>query len=71
MHLDVIAGDFFGGGQRVQRGGFERPVVVFGNDESSHQITRASVLSLSTSSATEPTLTPALALWRLVDFERR
>ena len=57
-HLDVITGDFFGGGQRVQSRGFERPVIVFGDDESSHQITRASVLSLSTSSATEPTFRP-------------
>src|SRR6266403_1274634 len=34
---------------------------MLGDDQSSHQITRASVLSLSTSSATEPTLWPP---WR-------
>ncbi len=57
-YVDVIGGNLFGGGKRVQRRGFERAVVVFGDDESGHQITRASVLSLSTSSATEPTFRP-------------
>ena len=41
--------------------GFSAAVVMFGDDQSSHQITRASVFSLSTSSATEPTLWPP---WR-------
>src|ERR687890_245190 len=51
---EVVAG----GGDRGQRRGFQRVVVVFGNDEDGHQITRASFFSLSTSSVTEPTLTP-------------
>ena len=46
------------GGHRVEGRGLQCPVVVFGDDENRHQITRASSLSLSTSSATEPTLTP-------------
>src|SRR5439155_1732501 len=50
--------DLRGGGHRVEGGGLQRPVVVFGNNENRHQITRASSLSLATSSATEPTLTP-------------
>ena len=57
----LFGGDFLGGGDRVEGRGLQCPVVVFGDDESSHQITRASVLSLSTSSATEPTLCPP---WR-------
>jgi len=39
----------------------EHYVAVFGDDENGHQITRASFFSLSTSSVTEPTLTPP---WR-------
>ncbi len=59
--VDIVAGNFLGRGDRVQGCGLQGPVVVLGNDESSHQITRASVLSLSTSSSTEPTLCPP---WR-------
>src|SRR5271165_3987656 len=61
--IDILAGDFRGGGDSVERRGLERAVVVLGDDEGGHQITRASVLSMSTSSATEPTLRPP---WRLV-----
>ena len=43
---------------------------MLGDDQDGHQITFASFLSLSTSSATEPTLLPALALRRLLDLER-
>ncbi len=50
-----------GGGGGVQGGGLDRIVVVLGDDENSHQMTLASVLSLVTSSSTEPTLTPP---WR-------
>src|SRR5260370_6107639 len=54
--------DHYVGGDGVQHGGLDRMVVVVGDDEYGHQITRASFFSLSTSSATEPTLTPP---WRL------
>ena len=53
--------DLGGGGGGVQGGGLDRLIVVFGDDENRHQITRASFFSLSTSSSTEPTLTPP---WR-------
>src|SRR6266851_626279 len=59
--IDILAGDFLGGGDGVERCGLQRRIIVLGDDEGSHQITRASVLSLSTSSATEPTLWPP---WR-------
>src|SRR6516165_7939832 len=58
QYVDVLAGDFLGGGNGVEGRWLQRAVVVLGDDQSSHQITRASVLSLSTSSATEPTLWP-------------
>src|SRR6516225_1338203 len=58
QYVDVLAGDFLGGGDGVEGRRLQRAVVVLGDDQSSHQITRASVLSLSTSSATEPTLWP-------------
>src|SRR5215471_9259934 len=61
QNVDLLAGDLLGGGNGVKGRGLERAVVVLGDDEGSHQITRASVLSLSTSSATEPTLWPP---WR-------
>src|SRR5205807_8088203 len=61
QNIDLRGGDFICGGNRVERRGLQRPVVMFSDDESSHQITRASVFSLSTSSATEPTLWPP---WR-------
>ena len=48
------------GSHRVQRGRFEFGVAVFGNNQGSHQITFASLRSLSTSSSTDPTLMPAL-----------
>src|SRR5260221_4952543 len=49
------------GGHHVERCRLERGMVVFGEKENSHQMTRASFLSLSTSSATEATLRPP---WR-------
>src|SRR4029077_11041691 len=58
QNVDLRTGDLVGGGNRVESRGLERPVVVLGDDEGGHQITRASVLSLSTSSTTEPTLWP-------------
>src|SRR5271169_6665914 len=59
--VDLTGGDLGCGRNRVEGRRLQRPVVVFGDDQSSHQITRASVFSLSTSSATEPTLWPP---WR-------
>ncbi len=63
QHMDVAA-DLACGGDRVQRGGTERHVVVVGDDENvgHDQITRASVFSLSTRAATSATFTPALRL---------
>ncbi len=61
QHMDGAAKSGRGGhglGRRI----LERRIVVFGNDERGHQITPASFLSLSRSSATDFTLTPA---WRL------
>src|SRR3546814_5393536 len=49
-----------GGGHGVQRGRLQGRVVVLGDDQRRHQITLASLRSLSTSSATEATFTPAL-----------
>ncbi|MNC60467.1 hypothetical protein D3C75_1103480 [compost metagenome] len=59
QHMDV-ATDLLGGGHGVEGGRCQDGVVVFGNDENGHQITFASFFSFSTSSATEPTLMPAL-----------
>src|SRR5215472_12266962 len=59
--IDFAACDLFCRGERVERRRLERAAVMLGDDEGRHQITRASVLSLSTSSATEPTFCPA---WR-------
>ena len=62
QHMDVAAQPGRGA-QRGQCRALQGGVVMFGDDEDgSCQITRASFLSLSTSSATEPTLMPA---WRL------
>ena len=47
------------GRDRVQGRGLESCIIVFGNDENGHQITLASFFSLSTSSATVSTITPA------------
>src|SRR5215469_13530236 len=58
-YVDVLTGDLCSRRDSVQRRRPQRDIIVFGDDEGGHQITRASVLSLSTSSATEPTLTPA------------
>src|SRR5262249_29957635 len=56
-----VAAELLRGGDGVEGGGLQRGVVVFGNDEDRHdQITFASFFSLATSSATEPTLMPAL-----------
>ncbi len=57
-----LLGDLRGGGDGRQRRRLQRRVVVFGNNQNRHQITRASFFNLSTSSATEPTLIPP---WRL------
>src|ERR1700722_2609027 len=62
--LDVARaglGDFRGRGDGVEGGGLGHLVVMFGDDENGHQITRASVFNLLTNSSTEPTLTPP---WR-------
>src|SRR3984885_6353078 len=59
QHVDVGA-DLFGGGQRFVGGVLERFVVVFGEKKNRHQIAPASFFSLSMSSATVLTLTPAL-----------
>src|SRR5215472_12942756 len=58
QNIDFLASDLLSGGSGIEGRRLERAVVVLGDDEGSHQITRASVLSLSTSSATEPTLWP-------------
>src|SRR6185312_2118862 len=60
QHMELAA-DCRGGGDGVERRSLERLVVVLGDDEKSHQITRASFLSLSTSSCAEPTFLPP---WR-------
>src|SRR5262249_22721823 len=60
-NMDVAAGslgDFARGSDGVQRRRLHRLVIVLGDDKDRHQITRASFFSLSTSSVTEPTLTP-------------
>src|SRR5690348_2629348 len=54
-------GNLGGGGHRRERRRLQRRAIVFGNNKNRHQITRASFFSLSTSSATEPTLIPP---WR-------
>ena len=59
QHMDVAA-ERLGGGQRLVGGVLERGVVVFGKQQRGHQSTPASFLSLATSSATMPTLMPAL-----------
>ena len=51
QHVDIAA-EFFRGGDDVQRDGLERRVVVFRNDENTHEITFASLRNLSTSSST-------------------
>src|SRR5579872_1999941 len=51
-----------GAGKGASGGGFEGSAIMLGNDEKGHQITRASVMSLSTSSLTEATFLPP---WRL------
>src|SRR5690606_31011538 len=63
-HGDVAA-DALRGGDRVERAGPQRGVVVFGQDENCHvvvplQITLASFFSFATSVATSGTFTPAL-----------
>ena len=55
-----VAAERLGGGQRLVGRVLERLVVVLGEEEGRHQIAPASFLSLSTSSATVLTLTPAL-----------
>ena len=55
-----IGADALGRGERLVGRVLERLVVVLGNQQRRHQIAPASFLSLSTSSATVFTLTPAL-----------
>ena len=55
-----VAAERLGGGERLVGGVLERFVVVLGDEKRGHQSTPASSLSLPTSSATEPTLTPDL-----------
>src|SRR5690606_23525768 len=55
-----IATDSLGRGNHIEGSGVEAAVVVLCNYENAHQITFASFLSLSTSSATSATLIPAL-----------
>ena len=60
QHVDRSA-ERFGGRQGAGRDVVEVAVLLFGDEQRGHdQITPTSVLSLSTSSATEPTRTPAL-----------
>ena len=61
QHMDVAA-DLLRGGDRVERGLLDRLLVVLGEDEDAHQITFASLRSLSTSAFASGTLTPALRL---------
>ncbi len=64
----IVAGDQnvhlgaerLGGGQRLVGRVLERDIVVLGEEKCRHQIAPASFLSLSTSSATDFTFTPAL-----------
>src|SRR5690606_2229196 len=53
-----IATDSLGRGNHIEGSGVEAAVVVLCNYENAHQITFASFLSLSTSSATSATLIP-------------
>src|SRR5262249_57382150 len=59
QHMHVGA-ERFRGGQRLVGRILERLVVVFGGQEDCPHSTPASFLSLATSSATDPTLTPDL-----------
>src|SRR5262249_56778085 len=59
QHMHV-ATQRLGGGQRLVGRVLERLVVVLGEKERGHQINPISFLSLSTSSPTDFTLTPAL-----------
>ena len=60
-HQHVNRAQFQARGERMKGRRFEGGVVVFGNEKDAHQITLASLRSLSTSSAASATLTPA---WR-------
>src|SRR5262249_4888240 len=57
-----VAADLAGGGDGVERGRLDRRVVVLGQQQDRHQITFASLRSLSTSSLTLFTFTPDLRL---------
>src|SRR5680860_1282435 len=58
QYIDIAA-DGFGSRYNTQGGLLQAAVVVFSNYKDAHQITFASFFSLSTSSATSATLTPA------------
>ncbi len=58
QHMDFAA-ESLGRGERLGGGAVQRLVVVLGDQERGHQITPA-LFSFSTSSAGEPSLTPAL-----------
>ena len=57
-HVDLAA-QLARGGQRLARLLGQGLVVMFGQDQSRHQITPSAFFNLSTSSSTEPTMTPA------------
>ena len=57
QHMHV-AGNSGGGGDGVQNDGNDCRIIVIGDDQDCHQMTPASFLSLSTSSATDSTFTP-------------
>ena len=57
-----LTADLAGGGDGVERGRLDRRVVVLGQQQDRHQITFASLRSLSTSSLTLFTFTPDLRL---------
>ena len=54
-----IAANSLGCGDSVQRRCIYRTIIMFDNNKNAHHITFASFFSLSTSSATDPTLMPA------------
>src|SRR5688572_29420726 len=55
-----VAAELLRRGHCVERGFLDRPVVVLGQNQNRHQMTFASLRSLSTSAFTSATLAPAL-----------
>ena len=64
-----VAADLGGCRHGVQGRGLDLRIVVLGDDEVAHQMTFASFRSLSTSSATDSTLTPPARLGGSVTFK--